>query len=402
MTTVSAKTSNLVNGIIAVREVAYSVLGQYSAGLTTLTVSDAGPAVLAALIESSDDPGDRHVAERALATWLSEFCAGTTSLGLCGGQAGLLAGVYAARELQPRLAIFGHRLARSLAQALAVQRRQAEIGWEDYDLISGPAGAVLALTMDPACPTELIRPGARLLARACDRDDLGGLRVGSYHGEELRGWNHGRINTGVAHGVAGVVAALRAACEFMGSPQELTVPLERACQWLAAQVYKDDRGVLIWSPAALEGDLRPLEGNPRQAWCYGTPGVAWTLWDAGRVLGSDELKVVATEAMTSFCLAFEEERYLYSAKDAAWDGLGFCHGAAGILMVADAFTQHADLAPAHELRDRVLHRLLGRLREVPQMAEERMMLLNGATGVLAALLTAQGCDRQWLAQYGLR
>jgi len=256
--------------------------------------------------------------------------------------------------------------------------------------------------MNLACPTELLHPGARLLARACDHDDLGGLRVGSYRGEELRGWNHGRINTGMAHGVAGVVAALRAACDFMGSPQELTVPLERACQWLAAQAYRDDRGVLAWPPAALEGDRRPLGDSPRQAWCYGTPGVAWTLWDAGRVLSSDDLKAVANEAMTSFCMAFDEEHFLDPAKEAAWDSLAFCHGAAGILMVADAFTRHANLTPAHELRDRVLHRLLGLLGEVPKAAEERMMLLNGATGILAALLTAQGGDREWLVQYGLR
>jgi hypothetical protein len=391
-----------MDGIVAVREVAYSVLEHYSAGLAIPFTPDAGPAVLTALIETTDHPDDHHVVERVLATWLSECCGGTTSLGLCGGQAGLLVGVNAARGLKPRLVPLGRQLAQSLAQALAVQQRPAEMSWDYYDVISGAAGAVLALTMDPACPADLLYPGARLLARACDRDDLGGLRIGSYRGEELRGWNHGRINTGMAHGVTGVVAALRAACEFLGNPEELTVPLKRASQWLAAQVYRDDRGVLVWPLAAMESDLRPPGKSPLQAWCYGTPGVAWTLWDAGRVLSSDDLRVVASEAMASFCAAFDDEYFLCSSKGAAWDRLAFCHGAAGILMVADTFTRYANLAPARELRDRLLRRLLGMLSKIPEIAGQRMMLLNGATGILAALLTVQGGDRDWLVQYGLR
>jgi hypothetical protein len=231
--------------------------------------------------------------------------------------------------------------------------------------------------------------------------DLSAFRLRLHRAEQPR-WDLGRINTGVAHGVAGVAAALCVACEFLGTSDEYATALQHLCRWLAGEAYRDAWGVLTWPPAGRDGDSPPATASPRQAWCYGTPGVAWTLWEAGRVLGSPAPQELATEAMASFCAAFAEERYLTDAEPGLRDSLAFCHGAAGTMAVADAFARHAGLAPATVLRDRIEGVLLTRLEEIPLLGEQSMLLLNGATGVLAALLTVQGGSRSWLTQYGLR
>jgi hypothetical protein len=188
----------------------------------------------------------------------------------------------------------------------------------------------------------------------------------------------------------------------MGSPEECAGALRHASRWLSDQAYEDAGGLLTWPLSGSDGAPPPAAPSRRQAWCYGTPGVAWTLWEAGRVLADAKLRVLAAEAMASFCAVFDEERYLYDAEPGLLDSLAFCHGAAGTLAVADAFARHVRLVPAIGLRDRLEDYLLHRLGKVPALAGRSMQLLNGATGVLAALLTVRGGDRGWLRQYGLR
>jgi hypothetical protein len=121
--------------------------------------------------------------------------------------------------------------------------------------------------------------------------------------------------------------------------------------------------------------------------------VAWTLWDAGRVLDDPRLRRRATRAMESYCIGLLRPE-LPPAID-----LTFRTGAAGTLAVADAFARHAELPDARELRDRIAEQLIDRLDDV---REGDPLLLDGACGVLAALLTAAGADRRWLTPYGLR
>lgn len=344
------------------------------------------------------------VAERALTAWLTGFGGGAVGLGLYQGHAGFVAGLNVAKARWPRLSGLAGRAAGSLAARLSGRRwPPAAVGWEDYDLILGPAGAVLALTTDPEVSPELVWPGARLLAGACDRADLDGLRVQIMRvGSEPNHWNVGRVNTGIGHGVAGVAAALRAACEVPGAPDECRHALGRVVRWLTDELYQDSWGVLTWPHAGLDGGEPSTTPSRRQAWCYGTPGASWALWEAGRVLGDAGTQDLAVEAMSSFCAAFDEDRYLYDTEPGDLDSLAFCHGAAGILLVADAFARHADLSMAADLRDRLDGYLSARLDQLPVMAQRWIRLLNGATGVLAALLTVRGADRAWLTQYGLR
>src|SRR4030095_7907082 len=90
-------------------------------------------------------------------------------------------------------------------------------------------------------------------------------------------------------------------------------------------------------------------GARRPAWCHGTPGVAWQLAEAGRSLGDTELHGVALRAMTALADGWNDDVHLDAGT--AGDRLSFCHGAAGVLAIADAFALHTRLDPARRLAD---------------------------------------------------
>ena len=218
-----------------------------------------------------------------------------------------------------------------------------------------------------------------------------GFRIGAHAGHPLVGWAQGGVVTGLAHGVAGPVAALSMALPRLPSPADAGIPLYRLASWLADQRFTDSRGVVSWPgrvPApASEGEVR------RQGWCYGTPGVAWALWTAGDALvrsghtDGEELCAVAVEAMRTLCTAYDPDHYLDH------DPLAVCHGAAGVLLVADAFARHTGSPAAAALCDGLVSYLTDRLDEITTLDAT---LLSGAAGVLAALLTAAGGSRGWL------
>lgn len=367
-----------------------------------VSAPDAGPPVLAALVAESDCSGGSEAADRAIAAWLAGLRAGVGRGGLsAAGVARIFAGAHAARSLDPRLPRLGERLRASLtAWSAAGDWRTEMVGWHDYDLITGPAGVVLALATDPACPTQSVLPAARHLASLADASDLRRLRVGAHKDDELRGWNFRRINTGLGHGIPGVAAALCAACDIAGSSTGLLLPLGRVARWLETESFVDARGVRTWAFGSLDGRRPPAGASHRQAWCYGTPGVSWPLWEAGRLLGDAAVQGFAVDAMRSLCAVWDDAFYIDRGE--LTDALAVCHGVAGTLAVADAFARHAGVAEAASLRDHLTGYLLDRLEQVAAFAAVDLSLLSGAGGVLAVLLTVMGGRRDWLAQLALR
>jgi hypothetical protein len=259
--------------------------------------------VLATLLAGSSDRAARAAVRSAVPAWLDAAVRPMHRVGLHGGMAGTLFGLDLVAQLHPPISVLSQRVLGWLGE-----RR-----FEEFDLISGAAGACLA-----GCPQPVWFDG----------DD-----------------------TGVAHGAAGVL---------------LVSPEPELVDWLLAQSFVD---------------------QPRQGWCYGIPGIAWALWTAGA-------RVEAVRYLRILSQTFDPELNLYG-RDA--DRLGICHGAAGVLLIADAFV-HAGVDSARGLRDLMWAYLVERLDLLPALDET---LLMGASGVLAALLTVNGADRRWLRCLGL-
>jgi lantibiotic biosynthesis protein len=373
-------------------------------------MEDPGPLVLAALLSRFDGPAEQ-AATGATEVWLRR-CGfpGPYVLGLFdGGLAGHLLALATGADTWPGMRMLALRNRdRVAAAASIVPWRPGGVGWSDYDVVAGPAGTLLSLAVDPACRAEECTPVVERLVSLCDADDLGRLRVAEYRDDPVRGFNYGRVNTGVGHGAAGIALGLVAAADIGALPGSGRAALRRIGRWLAAQSFVDSRGVRTWAPVGRDnppvsadgvGVARIKGASRRQGWCHGTPGTAWALWETARVLGDECLRGVAVEAMDSFITAYDEDFYL---ADAYPDKVGVCHGAAGLLLILDAFDRHADLPAAGSLGERCADFLAARLERVVAGTVTDHTLLTGSTGVLAALLTYWYAGRSWLRGLGLR
>jgi hypothetical protein len=333
--------------------------------------------------------GDGEVARAAIRAWLRAGTRCRGGLGLFGGTSGILAGLRLVADRTARAASAAERAAASVTASIPATTpwRATAVGFTDYDLVSGPAGVVLAhLTGGQPVRPELLAPAvAHLtrLARGGGNGDHGeGFRIGAHAGHPLAGWAQGGVVTGLAHGVAGPLAALSLAAPHLPGAADTVRELGSR---LAGARFVDALGVVSW-PRRVPGRV-PAGSVERQGWCYGGPGVAWALWTAGQHTRHDGLRDIAVAAARTLCAHYDPDRHLDH------DPLAVCHGAAGVLLVADAFARHAGLPPAAALRAELARYLTDRLDEVTRLDAS---LLSGAPGVLAALLTAAGGDRGWL------
>jgi len=412
----------VVTGRALVRS-ACSVLDEYvlhygAAPVPDGGLEDPGPLVLAALLAGiSGVPAARGAAARLWANrsrYPGPYVLGLFDGGLAGHLLALATAADAAGSLRGSRPLTLRRLAdrnrdRVAAAASIVPWRRDHGGWPDYDLISGPAGTLLSLAVEPPCPADECVPVVERLIALCDADDLGRLRVGEYRDDPVRGFNYGRVNTGVGNGVSGVALALVAAADIGALPGSGRAALRRIGRWLIAQSFVDGRGMRTWAPVGRDdppvaadgvGTARIRGASCRQAWCHGTPGIAWTLWEIARVLGDATLRGVAVEAAASFIAAFDGDFHLAGHYP---DKVGICHGAAGLMLLFDAFHRHADLPGARALSEFCAAFLVARLDRVVAGTGTDHTLLTGSTGALAALLThGHDGNRSWLRALGLR
>ncbi|MER7110546.1 lanthionine synthetase LanC family protein [Streptomyces sp. NPDC000229] len=359
--------------------------------------SDPGIPVLAHLVAATGGPEATATAARAVAVWARTAGRGPGHPGLYdGGLAGTLVGLRLGARLHPALHRAADRLRDHLTTAAAGLRRQ-DVAFPDYDLITGPAGALHALCAATEPTPGQLHGATTHLVSLCDRGDLWRLRIGQYADHPHLSWTQGRVNTGMGHGLAGVITALTAALRRDADPGTADA-LRRATRWLGTRSYVDERGVRTWPGAGLDG-APPTGADPRQAWCYGTPGVAWALWDAADALDDSEAAHRAAGAFTTLADRYDEAFHLFG--DTPGDLLGLCHGAAGVLAVADAFDRHAHLPAATALIARLTAHLHDRLPAALGAAWPPG-LLSGPEGALSALLTARGGPRDWLPCLGLR
>jgi hypothetical protein len=155
--------------------------------------------------------------------------------------------------------------------------------------------------------------------------------------------------------VPGVLAALITVWPLIrpADRDKVANAIRYLARYLVRTGSTDDRGVLTWPPASVRNpDRMPKR---RQAWCYGAPGVAWQLAEAGRVLNDPEMRAYGIASITSLCQAWDDDYYLTPRQDSSW--LGFCHGAAGILAVTRAFGHKLGLGHADRLAQHLSHLL---------------------------------------------
>jgi lantibiotic modifying enzyme len=288
-----------------------------------------------------------------------------------------------------------------------------------YDVVSGLSGTgrYLLLASDRRSNRDALHEILRYMVDLAEPIEVRGGEVPGWYlsaenqflerDREL--YPAGNFNCGMAHGIAGPLALLS-----LSSLEGVTVPEQaraarRMAEWLLRWRQEDDHGYYWPDRIRLEEETRNTLTGPhirREAWCYGTPGVARALWLAGRALDDPELCEAAYEGMASVFSRPPANRHL--------DGSNFCHGSSGLLRISQRFVQEGgDQAFSHRLED-LVEEVLGEFDpdhafgfqdKVPtengHCGLDSASLLEGAAGVALALLSVTHADpeRHWDAAF---
>jgi lantibiotic biosynthesis protein len=349
---------------------------------------------------------DRYLAQTLL-FFEAEERISSVPLGLFTGLTGLCLVVdYLATsscEYQPlqaylRALLFRHVLEKY--QKEAVSTLYQGVTFHDYDVISGPSGigayALLHQDHPDAQPVLNLLIERFLFLAQPHPCVMGHLRFyippeRSPHATFLKQMPEGATDLGFAHGVAGPLAFLSlAALRGMRFPG-LHQAISQIGLWLIAARYEDHQRI-SWVSALPKNLCQPLVGRP--AWCYGTPGVAWALWLAGRALRHQSWQDLAIAAMASVAHAIFHEQKLA--------GPILCHGLSGVIIVLKGFLACGASIPSLVLlQERCIQHLLYLLASTcnerdlihgrsPMTASE---LLEGMPGIGLALLSIASNQR---------
>lgn len=203
---------------------------------------------------------------------------------------------------------------------------------QEFDLIRGLAGlGVYALERLPRAiaAKNLSLIVERLTELAVERDGgLTWLSKPELMIPETRAEHpHGYFNLGVAHGVPGVVAILAGACAA-GVVRHVAQPLlDGAWRWMMANRLTRDAETTF--PYWVRDGAEP---NPtRNAWCYGDPGAATTLYWAARAVGNDAW---ARQALAIASRSADRPVERSGCVDA-----GLCHGTGGLALIYNRLWQ---------------------------------------------------------------
>ena len=177
--------------------------------------------------------------------------------------------------------------------------------------------------------------------------------------------------------------------------------IDNLASWLSSNRCDDAWGInwpygvplaAAGNAAVQPGSQGPSREAARAGWCYGSPGVARSLYLAGQALGRPDLCAIGVQGIDSALARPPHARRLAS--------MHLCHGQAGLLQIALRFQQEVP----RETRRRAIHELASSIlehhapdsllgyRDAPNGAEvDDPALLTGSTGIALALLAA-ACD----------
>ncbi|MBV9093173.1 MAG: lanthionine synthetase C family protein [Streptosporangiaceae bacterium] len=191
-----------------------------------------------------------------------------------------------------------------------------------YDLIQGLTGLgayALARWPRPGAAQCLLGVVEQFAQRARhDRDGVFWWSPPSWQGQRREVYLPGRVDLGVAHGIAAVIPFL-ARVHRLGLARQTVRPLlDGAVRWLLAHLVDTASGPTVPSFVADGVPPRPV----RSAWCYGDPGVAAALLLAARDVGEPTWAAAATGLALRAAARPPDH--------AGVEDAGLCHGSAGL------------------------------------------------------------------------
>lgn len=327
--------------------------------------------------------------------------------GLMIGTSGMAFALYAISDEGQRHQQTIAKLNQSLYEQVQQQKWQHTEAGEgvadyDYDIILGASG-ILAYLITLHTPDEAAQRAMEILLGyltwlAAPDQPLGQERwyVPVEHLPDLQRdmYPDGNFNCGLAHGIPGPLAAMSlawiAGYRYPGVREAITY----LSGWLVR--HRISNGDAIGWPNAIPRQLASAPDDwqsllsSRAAWCYGTPGIARSLWLAGRALDDASLRQVALDAM--------EDVWRLPVAARGIDAPTSCHGVAGLLQITLRFAHESDSIAAREQIPLLVTQILDsfdpeypvgfRDIEMNNTLVDQPGWLTGAPGTAMALLAA--------------
>lgn len=267
--------------------------------------------------------------------------------------------------------------------AVAVDRRAqgAPLSFKEYDLFYGLVGLSSLMTRSmsdsPVLPSLLSYLVALTTPRRKDDLCVPGWWV-EHDPDPILPTPGGHANLGMAHGAAGLLAALSLAIsrgiEVRGQREAIYTIVELFDRW-----RQDGPGGPWWPQWLTSDDLR--SGNTSQrspgriSWCYGVPGITRALQLAAHAVGDNAQQAHAEQDLAA---------NLTDAHLAAIGDAGLCHGVAGVYQTAWRVAQDATTS---EVADRLPAVAAQLIHHSQSDAADDAGLLTGRVGLELALET---------------
>lgn len=261
-----------------------------------------------------------------------------------------------------------------------------EIREEYYDVMYGFSGVVNYCTLfrDSQSMMETLKHIVSYLIDICSPKIISGTSVpgvivsnknSPFRGEDT---NLPYVNLGLSHGIPGILVSLCKSYKLgirLPNQKETIRMLSDFIK--CCGTYSKDIG-LRWDSAIYLGRNSFNPNNGRDAWCYGNPGIAYSLLIAGEVLQDEELIDISIDSMR---LSLKEKIGVSSPT--------FCHGMAGIAYVSKKFFDHTGLDYFKEEAIKISNAIIDQYNENVPFGFKSNEFIGGETRNLddAGLLT---------------
>ncbi|GKX31627.1 hypothetical protein SH1V18_41070 [Vallitalea longa] len=272
------------------------------------------------------------------------------------------------------------------------------VSLDDFDVIQGMSG-IGRYTLCFRKELEMRNALEQILlylVKLCEYKKINGIMVpgwfvsyDKYRGYGRKEYPNGHFNCGMSHGIVGVLALMSIA---MINKVEVTGQREaihKIVDWMMRWKTSDKFGPIWPARVSWEENIEGRSKNTavREAWCYGSPGVARALWLSGMAVNNEEWKEVALDTFRGTALRPMDKWNIESDT--------FCHGYAGLLqMVQRMYSESGDELLGdlrNNLAERVIelwkpNELYGYQEGEKSDKQDIAGLLDGVAGVFTVLI----------------
>jgi lantibiotic modifying enzyme len=205
------------------------------------------------------------------------------------------------------------------------------------------------------------------------------------------------VNLGVAHGIPGILLILCKSYESGLYVQDQLETIKYLSEFISKNCVKDSHDI-FWEAQIISGMDQDKTVPSRDAWCYGTPGVAYSLLIAAKILNNDEMRNLAIDSMK---LSLKKLREVISPT--------FCHGLSGLCCLARKFYEYTNDIFFYEMYMKLLDHILElysdqypfgfqdtEIEKGQIVDKDEIGLLTGTSGVILTILSCyKPVKTQW-------